>query len=120
MIPAPFARSTTEREGEAGAAWLAELPGIVDHLLTRWNCVLDGAVLHGQVGLIVPVRRTSGPAVLKVSFPHPGNAHEPAAFAAWGGRGGALRSACWSFRGPAGGGGECGLALVDELAISWS
>jgi streptomycin 6-kinase len=66
--------------------------------------------MHGHVGLIVPVRRlglsaataasrASGaaaepgpdgtPAVLKVSFPHPGNVHEPAAFAAWNGRGAA-------------------------------
>lgn len=43
----------------------------------------DGEVTHGQVGVIVPVRD----AVLKVSFPHPGNVHEPDAFAAWGGRG---------------------------------
>jgi streptomycin 6-kinase len=89
MIPAPFARSTIEREGEAGAAWLGELPSIVDDLLTRWDCVLDGTPTHGHVGLIVPVRRTAGPAVLKVSFPHPGNVHEPDAFAAWGGRGAA-------------------------------
>jgi len=31
MIPDAFARSTIDREGEAGAAWLAELPAIVVH-----------------------------------------------------------------------------------------
>lgn len=87
MIPAAFARSTVDREGEAGAAWLAELPALVDDLMARWDCVPDGEVAHGQVGVIVPVLRASGPAVLKVSFPHPGNVHEPDAFAAWGGRG---------------------------------
>ncbi|WP_222871348.1 aminoglycoside phosphotransferase family protein [Nonomuraea sp. PA05] len=106
MIPQTFARATAEREGEAGAAWLAELPGIVAELLERWRCVPDGEVSHGGVGVIVPVRRTDGDAavrqadaanamrradggdaVLKVSFPHPGNVHEPDAFAAWGGRG---------------------------------
>jgi streptomycin 6-kinase len=46
----------------------------------------DGEVMHGGVGLIVPVRRpTEGAAVVKVSFPHPGNVHEPDAFVAWGG-----------------------------------
>ncbi len=93
MIEAPeaFAWSTVEREGERGAAWLAELPGIVDDLLMQWACVADGAVVHGGVGIIVPVRRrTGGTAVLKVSFPHPGNVHEPDAFAAWGGRGAIL------------------------------
>lgn len=90
-IPEAFARSTVEREGEPGAAWLAELPGIVDELLRRWECVPDGEVMHGGVGVIVPVRpRTEEAAVLKVSFPHPGNVHEPDAFAAWGGRGAVL------------------------------
>ena len=56
-------------------------------MLVRWACTPDGPVLHGGVGLIVPVRMgTSGLAVLKVSFPHPGNVHEPDAFAAWDGR----------------------------------
>lgn len=87
-IPEAFARSTVEREGTPGAAWLAELPGIVDELLGRWECVPDGDVMHGGVGVIVPVRRRAeGAAVLKVSFPHPGNVHEPDALEAWGGRG---------------------------------
>ncbi|WP_329479717.1 aminoglycoside phosphotransferase family protein [Kribbella sp. NBC_01484] len=90
MIPAAFAQSTIDREGEAGAAWLAELPGIVDELLERWSCAPDGDVMHGGVGVIVPVRRAAQSAVLKVSFPHPGNVHEPEAFAAWDGRGAVL------------------------------
>ena len=83
MIPAAFADSTVAREGEAGAAWLAELPGIIEDLLARWDCTVDGDVMYGQVGVVVPVRG----AALKVSFPHPGNDHEPDAFEAWGGRG---------------------------------
>ncbi|MGW6197767.1 aminoglycoside phosphotransferase family protein [Kribbella sp. NPDC055110] len=67
-----------------GEAWLAELPGIVDELLGRWELERVGDVLHGQVGVVVPV---AGDAVLKVSFPHPGNVHEPDAFEAWDGRG---------------------------------
>ena len=89
--PEAFARSTVEREGEPGAAWLAELPRIVDDLLGRWECVPDGEVMDGGVGVVVPVRRRAdGAAVLKVSFPHPGNVHEPDAFAAWNGRGAVL------------------------------
>ncbi|MEV0822240.1 aminoglycoside phosphotransferase family protein [Nonomuraea rubra] len=88
MIPEAFARATVEREGEPGAAWLAGLPAIVAGLLERWECVPGGEVLHGGVGVVVPVRRATGDdAVIKVSFPHPGNVHEPDAFAAWGGRG---------------------------------
>jgi streptomycin 6-kinase len=85
--PEAFVRSTVQREGEPGAVWLAELPSIVAELLERWECVPDGEVMHGGVGIIVPVRRAEGTAALKVSFPHPGNVHEPDAFAAWGGRG---------------------------------
>ncbi|MCB5908926.1 aminoglycoside phosphotransferase family protein [Streptomyces pinistramenti] len=90
-IPETFSRSTIEREGEPGAAWLAELPGIVEELLERWGCIPDGEVMHGGVGVVVPVvRRAEGTAALKVSFPHPGNVHEPDAFAVWGGRGAVL------------------------------
>ncbi|MGW0707978.1 aminoglycoside phosphotransferase family protein [Streptomyces sp. NPDC002643] len=100
-VPDSFVRTTVGREGEPGAAWLAELPGIVAELLERWGYEPDGEVLHGGVGLIVPVRQRGdgraaeapeepGPAsaaVLKVSFPHPGNVHEPDAFETWGGCG---------------------------------
>ncbi|MER6537581.1 aminoglycoside phosphotransferase family protein [Streptomyces sp900105755] len=88
-IPEALVRGTIEREGDRGAAWIAELPAIVDELLDRWDCVPDGGVTHGGVGVIVPVRQrpAGGPAVLKVSFPHPGNVHEPDAFEAWAGRG---------------------------------
>ncbi|GAA0955471.1 aminoglycoside phosphotransferase family protein [Actinocorallia libanotica] len=90
-IPEVFAQGTVAREGEPGAVWLGELPGIVEDLLGRWECTPDGKAMHGGVGLIVPVRRRSGDAaVLKVSFPHPGNVHEPDAFAAWVGRGAVL------------------------------
>ncbi|MGP4014377.1 aminoglycoside phosphotransferase family protein [Saccharopolyspora sp. 5N708] len=90
-IPEAFTRSSVERDGEPAAAWLVELPGIVAELLGRWECVPDGEVMHGGVGLIVPVRqRAERSAVLKVSFPHPGNVHEPEAFAVWGGRGAVL------------------------------
>ncbi|MFD8598951.1 aminoglycoside phosphotransferase family protein [Kitasatospora sp. NPDC059646] len=87
-IPEGLARGTVAREGEPGRAWIAALPGLVEALLDQWGCRPDGAPTHGQVGLVLPVRGADGaPAVLKVSFPHPGNVHEPDAYAAWGGRG---------------------------------
>lgn len=90
-LPEVFVRSTFAREGERAADWLAALPAIVDELLDRWASVPDGDVMHGGVGLVVPVLRKDGePAVLKVSFPHPGNRHEPDALAQWGGHGAVL------------------------------
>ncbi|MGW7077214.1 aminoglycoside phosphotransferase family protein [Streptomyces sp. NPDC054866] len=88
-VPEGFALSTVQREGERGRAWLATLPELADELLRRWDCEPTEAVTHGQVGIVVPVRRRydGTPAVLKISFPHPGNVHEPDAFAVWAGRG---------------------------------
>jgi streptomycin 6-kinase len=87
-IPEPFVRNTIARDHERGSAWLATLPGLIDELLQRWNCTPVPAVRYGFVGIVVPVRHPElPPLVLKVSYPHPGNAHEPDAFAAWGGRG---------------------------------
>ncbi|NEW44114.1 phosphotransferase [Nocardia cyriacigeorgica] len=88
VIPEGFAREITCREGESGRQWLDTLPGLVDELMRRWSCVPDGQVMHGRVGVVVPVRRRDlPPLVLKVSFPHPGNVFEPDAYAAWDGRG---------------------------------
>jgi streptomycin 6-kinase len=84
MIPAGFAKATVDREGAAGEAWLAELPGIADDVLTRWGCTPVGDTMHGQVGIVIPVQDDR---VVKISFPHPGNDYEADAFAAWGGRG---------------------------------
>ncbi|GAB3400598.1 aminoglycoside phosphotransferase family protein [Flindersiella endophytica] len=92
-VPQVFAREIVDREGDAGARWIASLPGLVDELLERWGCTAPtGSVMHGRVGIVVPVRRRSdgAAAVLKVSFPHPGNVHEPLAFATWAGRGAVL------------------------------
>ncbi|WP_327139927.1 aminoglycoside phosphotransferase family protein [Nocardia sp. NBC_01327] len=89
-IPESFAFTKEFSEGERGRTWIAALPGLVADLLQHWSCTPDGPVMHGQVGIVVPVRhRDLPPAVIKVSFPHPGNVHEPDAFAAWNGRGAA-------------------------------
>ncbi len=87
-VPEVFARGTVNREGEAGERWIASLPGLVEEFLEQWACTPTGPVMHGKVGVVVPVRRGDGTsAVLKVSFPHPGNVDEPIAYAAWAGRG---------------------------------
>ncbi|MFD2083193.1 streptomycin 6-kinase/streptomycin 6-kinase [Actinopolymorpha cephalotaxi] len=87
-VPELFVRETVRREGDTGERWIATLPGLVEELLEKWACTPTGPVMHGKVGVVVPVRRHDGsPAVLKVSFPHPGNVDEPTAYAAWAGRG---------------------------------
>ncbi|WP_202866051.1 aminoglycoside phosphotransferase family protein [Kribbella turkmenica] len=87
MIPDTFVQGTLAREGESARLWLTGLPTLVEELMSRWECTPDGDVTHGRVGLIVPVQHARGAAVIKVSFPHPGNVHEPDALVAWDGRG---------------------------------
>ena len=90
-IPEDFARQTIGREGDPGRAWLASLPGLVDEFLQRWRCAPIAPIVGGGVGIILPVQRHDGlPAVLKISFTHPGNMHEPHALAVWSGRGAVL------------------------------
>lgn len=90
-IPAAFVQATIAREGERARAWLAGLPRLVAQLLDRWHCVQAGPVMHGFVAIVVPVRCHGGSsAVLKISWPHPGNVPEPAALEAWAGRGAVL------------------------------
>lgn len=90
-VPSEFAEWTVAREGEAGRAWIDSLPGIVVSHLDRWALVPDGPVLHGYVGIALPVLRDDGGrAMLKVSWPEPGGCWEAQALAAWGGRGAVL------------------------------
>ncbi len=86
-VPEGLTRATTNREGAAGTAWLVELPSIVTRLLDEWGCELDGAPTHGEVAVVLPVRRGDVPAALKVSFPHPGNRSEPHALRSFDGDG---------------------------------
>ncbi len=90
-VPEQFVREIVTREGVPGERWIAALPGLIEELLQRWSCTPTGPAMHGKVGIVVPVRRPDAPpAVLKISFPHPGNVHEPTAYAAWSGRGAVL------------------------------
>jgi streptomycin 6-kinase len=90
-VPGGFARRLIDREGEPGRAWVLSLPSLVDQFLRRWRCTPTAPITRGGVGIILPVRRDDGtPAVLKISFPHPGNGYEAHAFAVWSGRGAVL------------------------------
>lgn len=85
-IPAAFATGTIVREGEAGRAWLAALPTLVQALCDEWRLMLDGAPMHGYLGIVVPVRQGDERQVLKVSWIEASNRDDAAALTAWGGR----------------------------------
>jgi streptomycin 6-kinase len=87
VIPERFAADTIAREGAAGAAWIDELPGRTEALMRRWDLVADGPIMHGYVGIVVPVSRAGDQFVLKVSWVDADSEHEADALAAWEGRG---------------------------------
>ena len=87
IVPEQLASGTIGREGDDGRAWIDRLPALAEHYLQRWHCSLDGPVTNGAVALIMPVRSPHGPAVIKISFAHPGNVDEPRALRLWQGNG---------------------------------
>lgn len=86
-VPAALVGGTIAREGEDGRQWIRALPELAGRALDRWRCTIDGEPTHGAVALVLPVRSPRGPAVLKISFPHPGNVDEPRALDVWAGEG---------------------------------
>lgn len=87
IVPEQLASATVRREGDDGMAWIERLPALAEHYLRRWRCSLDGPVTSGAVALIMPVRSPYGPAVIKISFAHPGNVDEHRALRLWQGNG---------------------------------
>lgn len=88
VIPEALAASHRRYSGEAGRRWIAGLPTLVRRLLDQWSLTTDGAVRHGAVALVLPVRTAAGtPAVLKVQPVDDETAGEPDALRAWNGDG---------------------------------
>lgn len=86
-VPPGLKSATTNREGAAGAAWVSALPSIINALLRDWDCEVDGMATHGEVALVLPVRRHGVAAALKVAFPGPGGHVEAQALRAFEGNG---------------------------------
>jgi streptomycin 6-kinase len=70
-----------------GEAWLRRLPGLLTELLDEWSLSIDGDVRWGVAAVAVPVRSPSGPAVLKVNWPHFEALTEHLGLRQWNGRG---------------------------------
>jgi streptomycin 6-kinase len=86
-VPQAFATATVIREGDAGCKWIHTLPGLVEDLCQHWNLRIDGPVMHGYLGLVIPVRRIEELCVLKVSWTDEATSEEAMALAAWNGQG---------------------------------
>jgi streptomycin 6-kinase len=74
----------------AWADWVQRLPALARGLVEEWGLQEDGAALHGNCSLLLPVRTTAGrPAMLKLGFPDEESEHEALALQHWHGRGAA-------------------------------
>lgn len=85
-IPADFVSAIESREGEAGRAWLADLPGVVADLCQQWSLEVDGHPWHGHLAIVVPVRHEDALYALKISWQDADTMHEAHALAIWTGR----------------------------------
>lgn len=64
----PLVRSRVESMGEAGAAWIAGLPRVIEDLRQRWSITVGRPYPGGSSSYVARVTRDDGsPAVLKIS-----------------------------------------------------
>jgi len=71
----------------SGSEWLRTLPQLLDRLILEWDLRVDGPSTSGTCAVVVPVQSGSGPAVLKVGWPHHEAAAEHLALRHWDGAG---------------------------------
>ena len=71
----------------SGADWLRRLPRLLGDLLDEWRLTPAGPVGWGRCAVVVSVTSETGPAVLKVSWPHREAVSEHLALRHWDGRG---------------------------------
>ncbi|MGW1720297.1 aminoglycoside phosphotransferase family protein [Streptomyces sp. NPDC002156] len=68
-IPAELAATQLKYNGEAGRAFITELPTRTADFLDRWNLRVDGPSMHGVTALVLPVVTTDNtPAALKLQL----------------------------------------------------
>ncbi|MFD0203968.1 MULTISPECIES: aminoglycoside phosphotransferase family protein [Saccharothrix] len=83
-VPGDFGRIL----GEQSREWRANLPTLATRFCARWRLTPDGALLTGNVAVVLPVRRADGhPAVLKLTWLDEETRQEPVALKAWAGQG---------------------------------
>ncbi|GAA4995348.1 aminoglycoside phosphotransferase family protein [Actinopolymorpha pittospori] len=87
-VPEPLAASLGSHFGDAGRAWVASLPDLINDYLDRWRLRPDGPPGHGSVGLVVPVLRADGvPAALKLQRAEEDSIGASLALRTWDGNG---------------------------------
>lgn len=70
-----------------GTQWLGTLPRLLRELQEQWDLRVTAPPWHGHTSLVLPVDSPTGPAALKLSWPHPEARDEHRVLGAWGGAG---------------------------------
>ncbi len=88
-VPESVVRMQLAANGEAGRAWLAGLPRLIDELRESWSLTEIGLPFEGGcLAFVAPAVRADGSrVVLKVSLLDEETEHEADALALWNGRG---------------------------------
>ncbi|WP_225730265.1 MULTISPECIES: aminoglycoside phosphotransferase family protein [unclassified Nocardia] len=90
VVPEFFADRLVKME-PASREWLDGLPELAARYADRWQLRFVGAPMHGYGALVLPAVRADGTeVVLKLGWQTPETRDEPAALAAWQGRGAVL------------------------------
>ena len=69
--------------GPDWADFVDHLPRLVRDISQEWQLTPDGPALHGYTALVLPVVASTGPAMLKIGFPHDESEHEHLALQHW-------------------------------------
>jgi streptomycin 6-kinase len=93
-VPGELAVSQEKFNGDAGRAFVADLPRRVAEFVQRWRLRIDGPPMYGLCALVLPVVRAGvtpfeggTPAVLKLQFLDEESVGEPVALRVWDGDG---------------------------------
>ena len=73
--------------GPDWADFVDHLPRLVRDISQEWQLTPDGPALHGYTALVLPIVASTGPAMLKIGFPHDESEHEHLALQHWHGSG---------------------------------
>ncbi|GAA2130199.1 aminoglycoside phosphotransferase family protein [Glycomyces algeriensis] len=87
-VPRAFAEERIRLSGGQGREWIAGLPALVAELCDRWRLEPTAEpAMHGELGVVFPVRRAGEALVLKVGWQEHSTVDEAAALRAWNGVG---------------------------------
>ncbi|WP_280431523.1 hypothetical protein [Nocardia brasiliensis] len=60
VVPSQFAEQLVAYEGPRATTWLRSTPALAEEFAQRWQLTPDGPLMHGVVGLALPVTTADG------------------------------------------------------------